>query len=171
MHVPKPVIVVLFTAVGLLGIGVAAAAVGDDNNEGDTPDEPTTEPTTTVPETTLPAAAGAAQPDDAGDAPDDGDGQAVERYYGPECGEQIPGGTHGDYVSRAAQDPAADVSAMAQSNCGRPLVSVHSAPTPGAPEGDGDGEDDGEGGGNPHGDPPGQTAPGQTQDHGPPDQD
>jgi hypothetical protein len=175
MHVPKSVIVACIAALGVLGIGVAAATVepgGDASGPGS--DEPTTTvPVTTVPVTTVPVAPqdGVDAPDD-GNEPDDVDGAAVERYYGPECGEEIPGGTHGDYVSRAAQDPTADVSAMAQSSCGRPLVSVHSNPTPaaGQPEGAGKPEE----AGNPHGDPPGQTAPGQTapghtEDHGPPE--
>ena len=63
--------------------------------------------------------------EEARSGPAAGDGQAVERYYGPECGEQIPDGTHGDYVRRAARSDDADVSTVARSDCGKPLPSAH----------------------------------------------
>lgn len=161
MHVPKPVIVVVFAALGVLGIGVAAATVDPGGDEAVlVPDEPTTAPTTapsttapptTAPPTTDPPSTAPVVPPDDGEG-DDGEGHALERYYGPECGEQIPDGTHGDYVSRAAHDPEGDVTAVAHSNCGKPLSSVHDAP-PAADPTEGEGADDG----HPQGGPPGQT--------------
>ena len=156
MHVPKPAIVVFVAALGLLGIGVATAAVGDgEDDPGLVPGESTTVPTiaatTTTPPTT--AAPTTAAPDNGEDDTDQPDGQAVERYYGPECGEEIPGGTHGDYVSRAAHDPDGDVTTVAHSDCGKPLSAVHEPPpeaaTP-APEAD-------EPKDHPRGGPPGQA--------------
>jgi hypothetical protein len=112
MHVPKPVIVGLFTAVGLFGVGVAAATV---------------------------------DPEDGKAGGDDGKSEApVERYYGPECGEEISDGTHGDYVRRAAHDSEGDVRAVARSDCGKPRSEVLDKPARGGPKG------------HPHGGPPGQ---------------
>lgn len=112
MLVPKPVIVGLFTAVGLLGIGVVAAAVDPAGDKG------------------------------GGDGKPDG---PVERYYGPECGEEVSDGTHGDYVRRASHDPDGDVRAVAHSDCGKPVSSVKAKPAPGGPKG------------HPRGGPPGQA--------------
>ncbi|HUF84488.1 MAG TPA: hypothetical protein VMQ81_07855 [Acidimicrobiia bacterium] len=119
MHIPRTEIVVTVAVLGLAGIGVAAGAVGHGDDERRPP---------------------------ATEEPDQGDGQAVERYYGSECGEEIPGGTHGDYVSRAAHTDGADVPAVAQSDCGKPLTSVEKSAKP-----------EGERPDHPLGGPPGQT--------------
>ena len=166
MHVPKPVIVVFIAACALLGIGVATAAVGDDDNneKAADPTVPSSEVTTTAPTSTVPetAAPETGVPDT--EAPDgdgdDGEGAAVARYYGPECGAEIPGGTHGDYVSRTAEE-GGDVREMAHSNCGKPLPSVHDTTPPAAGP-----TDDGQGGPTDH---PLGGPPGQTKDKGKPE--
>lgn len=118
MHVPRTEIVVTVAVLGLAGIGVVTGAVGHGDDESRRP---------------------------ATDESDGGDEQAVERYYGSECGEEISDGTHGDYVRRAAHDPEGDVRAVAHSDCGKPLSSVKENAARGGPKD------------HPHGGPPGQT--------------
>ena len=162
MHVPKPVIVAVLVVCGLVGVGVATAAVGPDDDERGTPSVATSEVTTSTtaasstteaPPTTAASSTTAVPDTTAPAAPaDDDGGSSVARYYGPECGAEIPGGTHGDYVRRTA-DEGGDVPTMAQSNCGKPVTSVHDGPpAPEAPENEGGG-----GGDHPHGGPPGQA--------------
>ena len=168
MHVPKPVILVFIAACGLLGIGVATAAVGDDhkNENAADPTVPSSEVTTTVPTSTPETATPESgvpdteAPDDDGDD-GEGGGEGTARYYGAECGAEIAGGTHGDYVSRTAQE-GGDVPTMAQSNCGKPLTSVHETTPPAAAPT----EDDQERGPTDH---PLGGPPGQTKDKGKPE--
>jgi hypothetical protein len=118
MRVPRTEIVVTVAVLALAGIGVVAGAVGHGEDERRPP---------------------------ATEQPDEGDDRAVERYYGPECGEQISDGTHGDYVRRAAHDPEGDVRAVARSDCGKPVSSVRAKPASGGRRG------------HPLGGPPGQA--------------
>ena len=151
MHVPKPVLALVATALGGFGVGVAFAT-SDDAPRPHVEAAPPSTPDETV-DPRQPS-----QEEDGDERSDGGnaDDQRVARYYGPECGAEIPGGTHGDYVSRTAHE-GGDVPTMAHSNCGKPLTSVHdTTPAPETPSPDDGGGEDGKPD-HPHGGPPGQT--------------
>jgi hypothetical protein len=142
MRLPKPLVITLVAALGLLSAGVVSAAVLE---ESDDPAVALEKPTSSVadrhdpdgeapdgedPDAEDPEGADPEGEEPVDDPEGDGAGQQTARYYGPECGERIEGGTHGDYVSRVARDPeraAEGMREIARSNCGKPLTSVKGA--------------------------------------------
>ena len=120
----------MIAGLAIVGGGVAAAAIGDDPSTSDPVPEVTTS-TTAVPDGDA--------PDATDEQPADDDGtDAVERYWGPECGDG-PVTNHGQYVSQATKGGASR-SGAAHSPCGKPLSSVDVTTTVATlPPGDGDG--------------------------------
>ena len=129
----------IVTLVAVLGSGIAAAEIG--GSDEPVIEDPVTTTTEVTTSTTSPEDAPSDDPEGTDDDADD-TGAAVERYWGPECGDG-PTTNHGQYVASQPNDGASR-QAAAHSPCGKPIQTVDVTTTTAPAEPDGDGDDVGD---------------------------